>query len=55
MKKVMKLIDSSAGLMECQICGKRVIVSLQSHTERADNKTQFPYGSWQCPNGCKSK
>jgi len=54
MKRVMKLIDSSNGLMECRICGKRVIANLQSHTERADNKTRYLRGTWQCPNGCKT-
>jgi hypothetical protein len=55
MKKVMKLIDPSTGLIECRVCGKRIIANQQSRTARADNKTRFPRGTWQCPNGCKAK
>lgn len=55
MKKVMRLLDRSTGLMKCKICGKRIFANLQSHAERVDNKTRYRQGSWQCPNGCKAK
>jgi hypothetical protein len=55
MTKVMKLLDPNIGLMECKICGKRVIANLQSGNERKDGKTQYYRGTWQCPNGCKVK
>lgn len=53
MKKVMRLIDSTTGLMECKVCGKRVFAKIQSRYERLDGKSQFYRGSWQCLNGCK--
>ena len=45
-KKVMKLIDVSTGLMECQICGAR-------HLSNLKTGGKYYRGSWQCQNGCK--
>jgi ribosomal protein L32 len=45
-KKVMKLIDSYTGLMECRVCGYRHLA----------NRVQggfYARGSWQCTNGCR--
>jgi hypothetical protein len=56
MKGPMKLIDASSGLMECSVCGSRHNARLQSGSERADGKTNFYRGSWQCSNErCPSK
>ena len=46
----MKLIDASSALMECHVCGSRHRASLQSGYERADGKTNYFRGSWQCSN-----
>ena len=45
-KKVMKLIDPSTGLMECRVCGE---------VSRANLRGGGHYyrGSWQCQHGCK--
>lgn len=51
--KVMKLIDPSSGLMECKVCGKRHIASLQSGFDRKDEVTRYYRGSWQCKDKCK--
>lgn len=53
MKKVMKLLDPSSGLMECRVCGKRHYAILQSGSERKDGITRYHRGAWQCLNGCK--
>lgn len=51
-QKVMKLIDERSGLMECKVCGKKHLASLQAGVDRADGITRFYRGSWQCENGC---
>jgi phage/plasmid primase-like uncharacterized protein len=45
-KKVMRLTDSSTGMMECKVCGA---------VHRANLKGDGKYyrGSWQCSQGCK--
>ena len=52
-KKVMRLVNSNSGLMECKVCGQEHWASLQSGSERADGVTRYYRGSWQCSNGCK--
>jgi len=52
-KKVMKLLDANTGLMECKVCGNRQVASLQPGVDRADGKTRYYRGSWQCDKGCK--
>lgn len=47
MKKVIKLIDPSSGLMECKVCGATHFASLQP------DKKRYYRGSWQCQNKCK--
>lgn len=47
-KKVMKLLDATTGLMECQICGRRHFAKI-----RTDSGGKYYRGSWQCANGCK--
>ena len=47
-KKVMKLLDSQTGLMECRICGAR-----HSPLIKPDSGGKFYRGSWQCQHGCK--
>jgi len=46
--KVMKLIDSTTGLMECRICGSR-----HRHSAMIRPGGNFYRGAWQCVNGCK--
>lgn len=43
-KKVMRVIDKTTGLMECNHCGMR------HYATTKDGK--FVYGSWQCQNHC---
>jgi len=50
MRGPMKLIDASSGLMECGVCGSCHQASLQSGYLRADGKTTYYRGSWQCSN-----
>jgi hypothetical protein len=50
MKGPMKVIDISSGLMECTVCGWSHHASLQSGHLRADRKTTYYRGSWQCAN-----
>ncbi len=52
-RKVMKLLDSLTGLMECKVCGATHYANLQSGVDRADGVTRYYRGSWQCENGCK--
>lgn len=52
-KKVMKLINSATGLMECKVCGSRHFANLQSKYSRKDGVTRYFRGSWQCINKCK--
>jgi hypothetical protein len=49
----MKLIDPSSSLMECKVCGKRHIASLQSGDKRKDGVTRYFRGSWQCTDNCE--
>jgi hypothetical protein len=49
-KKVMKLVNSNTGEMECKVCGTRHIARV-----KPDSGGHFYRGSWQCPNGCKLK
>src|SRR5258708_5455953 len=44
--KVMKLIDSCTGMMECKVCGARHCASLK-------HGGGYRRGSWQCVNGCR--
>ena len=46
-KTVMRLVDSSTGLMECPVCGHRHLANI-----RPDSGGCYYRGSWQCPNGC---
>lgn len=45
-KKVMRLLDSRTGLMECKICGA-------VHYANLRHGGGYVYGSWQCVHGCK--
>jgi hypothetical protein len=44
--KVMKLIDSTTGLMECTVCH-------ETHYSELSALGHFKRGSWQCVNGCQ--
>jgi hypothetical protein len=46
-RKVMKLLNRFAGLMECRVCGHR-----HSANIKPDSRGRFFRGSWQCVNGC---
>ena len=50
MRGPMKLIDASSGSMECCLCGSFHHASLQSGYLRANGKTNYYRGSWQCSN-----
>jgi hypothetical protein len=45
-KKVMKLIDPSTGLMECRVCGGK-------HWANVREGGHYYRGNWQCQHGCK--
>ena len=45
-RKAMKLLDPSTGLMECRMCGSR-------HHANLRRGGHYFRGSWQCINGCK--
>ncbi|MCK4921309.1 MAG: hypothetical protein KAS71_09700, partial [Bacteroidales bacterium] len=53
MKKVMKLVDPSTGLMVCRVCGAKHYAQVQSGVDRANGVARYYRGSWQCQNGCK--
>jgi len=55
MKKTMRLIDPSANLMECKICGKVVVAQIQPRAEQKSDEAGFHYGIWQCPDGYRIK
>ena len=44
-KRVMKLLDSSTGFMECRVCGTE-------HTAMLAPGGRYRRGSWQCVNKC---
>lgn len=46
--KVMKLLDSQTGLMECQLCGARHFANI-----KPGSNGNYYRGSWQCQNGCR--
>jgi hypothetical protein len=48
-KKVMKLVDSNTGKMECKICGSIHFASMRPNAEGGG----YRRGSWQCDNSCK--
>jgi len=50
MKGPMKVLNDHTGLMECRICSSRHYASIQSGLDRADGKTSYFRGSWQCSN-----
>ena len=45
-RKAMKLLDPSTGLMQCRVCGS-------VHWAMVRPGGHFYRGSWQCINGCK--
>jgi hypothetical protein len=47
-RKVMKLLDTNTGLMECKVCGARHFANL-----KPNSRGNFYRGSWQCRNGCR--
>jgi len=47
-KTVMRLLDRSLGLMECQVCGHR-------HFAGLGDSTHYVRDAWQCQNGCELK
>ena len=51
-RKIMKLVDSTTGLMVCKVCGAKHYAQIQSGADRANGITSYFRGSWQCQNGC---
>jgi len=45
-KKVNRLLNPETGLMECRVCGRRMLANRITGGK-------FRRGSWQCRNGCK--
>lgn len=47
-KKVMKLVDSTTGQMECKVCG-----AVHCALVKPESNGNYLRGSWQCQHGCK--